>query len=110
MIKVVQYVDARNESPYAKWFGGLSAQAAAKITVVMTRIGLGNFSNVSGVGEGVFERELEWGPCYRIYFGKDGDDLIILLGGGSKKRQQGDIDRAKARWKDYTKRKAQKQE
>jgi putative addiction module killer protein len=107
VIKVEEYLDERGRSPYAKWFNGLPAQAAAKVTTVKTRMGQGNLSNVSGVGEGVYEREIDWGPGYRVYFGKDGENLIILLGGGSKHRQQSDIDSAKERWKDYKKRKMQ---
>ncbi|HEY8670995.1 MAG TPA: hypothetical protein VIL63_09160 [Terriglobales bacterium] len=41
---------------------------------------------------GVYEYRLDFGPGYRIYFGKDGEILVILLGGGTKKRQQKDID------------------
>ena len=65
----------------------------------MRRLELGNFSNVKGVRAGVLE--------YRIYFGKDGDALVILLGGGTKKRQDRDIATAQMRWKDYKKRKSQ---
>jgi putative addiction module killer protein len=35
--------------------------------------------------------KIDFGPGYRIYFGKDGDCLVILIGGGTKKRQQSDI-------------------
>jgi putative addiction module killer protein len=52
----------------------------------VTRISLGNLSNIEGVGSGVFEYKLDFGPGYRIYFGKDGQALVILLGGGAKKR------------------------
>ena len=45
--------------------------------------------------------------AYRVYFGKDGDALIILLGGGTKKRQQRDIEAAKSLWKQYKQRKRQ---
>jgi putative addiction module killer protein len=44
----------------------------------------GNLSNVKGVGEGVLEYRIDWGPGYRIYLGRDGETVIILLGGGSK--------------------------
>jgi putative addiction module killer protein len=46
---------------------------------------------------------LDFGPGYRVYFGKDGEQLVILLGGGSKKRQQADIDieAAQALWQEY---------
>ena len=55
----------------------------------------------------MFENRIDFGPGYRIYFGKDGDQLIILVGGGSKKRQQADIQAAQARWQDYKQRQRQ---
>lgn len=70
------------------------------------RIQQDNFSNAKGVGAGAYEFRIDFGPGYRIYFGKDGDLLVILLGGGAKKRQQDDIATALARWQDYKKRKA----
>jgi len=71
------------------------------------RLELGNFSNVKGVGAGVFEYRIDFGPGYRLYFGKDGEAVVILLGGGTKKRQDRDIGMARERWADYKKRKAQ---
>ena len=62
-------------------------------------------SNTKSVGSGVFECRIDFGPGYRVYFGKDGNTLIILLGGGTKKRQQNDIQKAWKIWKDYKKRK-----
>jgi putative addiction module killer protein len=44
---------------------------------------------------------LDFGPGYRIYFGRDGDTLIVLLGGGTKQRQQTDIVRAQNLWQAY---------
>jgi putative addiction module killer protein len=75
------------------------------VTTAVTRISLGNFSNVKGVGSGVFEYKLDFGPGYRIYFGKDGETLVILLGGGTKGSQQRDIGTAVANWQDYKRRK-----
>ena len=69
------------------------------------RLGLGNFSNVKGVGSGVFECRIDFGPGYRLYFGKDGDRLVILLCGGTKQRQQKDITLATERWQDYKRQK-----
>jgi putative addiction module killer protein len=63
----------------------------AKVTPAIIRMEQGNFSNVKGVGSGVFEYVLNFGPGHRIYFGKDGDQIIVLLGGGTKKREQIDI-------------------
>ncbi|GEM21521.1 hypothetical protein NONS58_29650 [Nitrosococcus oceani] len=65
----------------------------------------GNFSNVKGIGAGVNEYRIGFGPGYRIYFGKDGDRLVILLAGGTKKRQDADVAAAKGHWRDYKRRK-----
>ncbi|MFZ0321165.1 MAG: type II toxin-antitoxin system RelE/ParE family toxin [Candidatus Sulfotelmatobacter sp.] len=105
LLAAKQYEDAHGRSPYEEWFIHLHAPAAAKVTGAIIRMEQGNFGNVKGVGPGVFEYALNFGPGYRIYFGKDGDRIIILLGGGSKKRQQRDIDLAVGRWQDYKRRK-----
>ena len=42
-----------------------------------------------------------FGPGYRIYFGKDGDSIIVLLVGGDKGSQAKDIARARGFWHDY---------
>jgi putative addiction module killer protein len=77
------------------------------VTTALRRLELGNFSNVKGGGAGVFEYRIDSGPGYRVYFGKDGDTVVILLAGGTKKRQDKDIADAHERWADYKKRKAQ---
>lgn len=100
-----EYVDAHGRSPFAEWFERLGATAAAKVTVALARMEQGNLSNAKGVGGGVREYRLHSGPGYRLYFGMEGDRVIILLGGGTKTRQQRDIARAKALWQDYKKRK-----
>jgi putative addiction module killer protein len=105
VIEVREFLDTTGRSRYAAWFDSLNAQAAAKVATAVTRISLGNFSNVESVASGVFEYKLDFGPGYRIYFGKDGETLVILLGGGSKKRQQRDINDAHANWQDYKRRK-----
>lgn len=53
----------------------------------------------------MLEHRIDWGPGYRIYFGRDGDELVILLAGGTKKRQQKDIEDAQRRWQEYKQRK-----
>lgn len=100
-VEILEYLDAGGRSPYRDWFDGLDAQAATKVAVALTRMGLGNFSNAKGVGAGVQEYRIDYGPGYRIYFGRDGERLVILLAGGTKKRQQGDIATAQSRWADY---------
>ncbi len=78
-----------------------------KLTTTVHRMEQGNFSNVKGVGDGVYEFRIDFGPGYRIYLGKDGDRLVILLAGGTKKRQDADIAAAKTNWGDYKRRKRQ---
>ena len=105
MIEIREYVDTEGRSPYAKWFDKLDARAAAKIATALVRLEQGNLSNVKGVGAGVRECRVDFGPGYRVYFGKDGDTLVILLGGGTKKRQQEDIEAAQDLWRQYKRRK-----
>jgi putative addiction module killer protein len=50
------------------------------------------------------EYRIDFGPGYRIYFGREGDEMVILLGGGTKRRQQDDIERAKENWRIYKER------
>lgn len=104
MAEIRYYIDTDGKQPFARWFETLDAIAAAKITVALARMEQGNFSNVEPVGEGVSEYKLDFGPGYRVYFGKDGEKLVILLTGGTKKRQDSDIARAKAYWQDYKRR------
>jgi putative addiction module killer protein len=101
MIELRYYLTKDGNSPFEDWFSRLDAAAAAKVTVALTRLELGNLSNAKGVGEGVLEYRIDWGPGYRVYFGRDGDVLVILLTGGTKQRQRRDIDQAKEQWADY---------
>lgn len=105
MIVVVEYEDETGAHPFSKWFAKLNVHAALKIRTAIARMENGNFSNVKAVGQGVSEYRLDFGPGYRIYFGQDGDKLVILLGGGTKKRQGRDIEAAKNHWSAYRARK-----
>ena len=105
MIEVREYIDTDGRSPYARWFNRLNAQAAAKVATALIRMEQGNLSNAKGVGAGVLECRIDSGPGYRVYFGRDGDALIILLGGGTKTRQQKDIGTAHDLWQEYRRRK-----
>ena len=104
-IRVAEYLDPSGRSPFRRWFDDLDATAAAKVSTALYRLGQGNFSNVKGVGGGVFEYRIDFGPGDRVYFGKDGPAWVILLGGGTKKRQSGDISAAVDAWTDYKRRK-----
>jgi putative addiction module killer protein len=87
------------------WFDQLDIKAATRIANALSRLGQGNLSEVKGVGGGVLERRVDFGPGYRIYFGRDGERIVILLAGGTKARQPRDIEDAQTRWRNYKARK-----
>jgi putative addiction module killer protein len=91
--------DGRNL--FGEWFDRLNSEAARRVTTALYRLGPGNFSNVKSVGGGVFEYRIDFGPGYRVYFGKDGEKIVILLCGGTKQRQQEDIALAGECWQEY---------
>jgi len=101
VVEIREYRDPGGHSPFGEWVDALDSQPAQKVARALYRLGLGNFSNVKGVGAGVFEYKINFGPGYRVYFGKDGEEIVILLGGGTKRRQQNDIEVALARWENY---------
>lgn len=105
MLEIREYLDVNGSSPYGRWFDSLNATAAAKVATAIYRMEQGNFSNVKSVGGGVHEYRIDFGPGYRIYFGKDEGRFVILLAGGSKKRQHVDIMVAKQYWQIYKRRK-----
>jgi putative addiction module killer protein len=105
VLEIRYYLYPNGQSPFAKWFAGLEATARAKVAVAIARLEKGNLSNVKPVGEGVLEYRINFGPGYRVYFGRDGEVLVILLTGGTKKRQQRDITAAIELWTDYRHRK-----
>lgn len=93
LVKVQEYLREDGSSPYQKWFDSLDPQAAAKVTVAKLRMERGLTSSVKWFG-GIGEYKIDWGPGYRIYLAKDGQQLIVLFGGGTKKTQESDIQKA----------------
>ena len=104
VINVEEYIREDASNPYKKWFDGLDAQAAAKVTTAKLRMSLGNTSSIKWF-DGLGEYVIGWGPGYRIYLAQDGETLIVLFGGGTKRGQQRDIDQAKALLLEYKARK-----
>ncbi len=101
MIEVNHYLDSKGRDIFARWSGNLDREAAGRIERALLRLTYGNTSSVKAVGGGVNELKIDFGPGYRVYFGWQGDTLVILLGGGTKKRQQQDIRQAQERWSDF---------
>lgn len=99
--QVIEYLEPDGRSPFGEWFARLDAAAAAKVAAALYRLEQGNFSNARRLGRGSSEYKIAFGPGYRIYFGREGDDRVILLGGGTKKSQSKDIQRSQERWRRY---------
>ena len=99
--RVLSYRAAGGRFPYREWRGSLSdedTEIAADVRI--TRLSAGNLGDSRPIGGGAFESRIDFGPGYRIYYGVDGDEVILLCG-GDKSTQGADILRAKEYWKDY---------
>jgi putative addiction module killer protein len=84
----------------------LNGAAAARIAIRIDRLALGNFGDCKALREGVSELRIDWGPGYRLYFGRLGRESVLLLCGGDKRKQSADIERAIDYLKDYKERTA----
>ncbi|MGE4048414.1 MAG: type II toxin-antitoxin system RelE/ParE family toxin [Acetobacteraceae bacterium] len=109
MPEALEYESEDGRSPFSEWYWRLEARAAARVRRTIIKLEAGLRPDVKGVGEGVFESRINFGPGYRVYFGVDGTTLIVILGGGDKSSQDGDIAEAKRRWADYKARKRRTQ-
>ncbi|RRA48435.1 type II toxin-antitoxin system RelE/ParE family toxin [Acidipila sp. EB88] len=106
MVELLEYVDVRGRSAFGRWYSALEPAVRARIAVALDRLSR-NALPAKGVGEGVQELRLAFGPGYRVYFARDGGALVILLAGGTKRRQSADIERAQALWREYRQRKGE---
>lgn len=59
-----------------------------------------NFGDCKSVGDGVIELRIHASSGYRVYFGRHGNNVVILLCGGDKSHQETDIKKAKIGWAD----------
>lgn len=104
MFEILLYQSADGDLPFRTWQESLDPSARAKVQAAIERMAAGSLGDAKSVGAGVLERRIDWGPGYRLYFGREGSVLIILLAGGTKHRQQQDVVAAQARWADYKRR------
>ncbi|MBF0105353.1 MAG: type II toxin-antitoxin system RelE/ParE family toxin [Deltaproteobacteria bacterium] len=87
--------------PFEDWIKSLKdKKVRARIFSRIDRLRLGNFGDCRSVGGGVYELRIHFGAGYRVYFGLEGDKIVILLCGGDKKTQKKDIECAQMYWKE----------
>ncbi|OGQ36138.1 MAG: addiction module killer protein [Deltaproteobacteria bacterium RIFCSPHIGHO2_12_FULL_43_9] len=100
--ELLEYLTSDGENPFNEWLRGLKdISARAIIRKRLNRVRKGNFGNAESVGDGIFELKIYYGPGYRVYYGLDGNTVVVLLCGGDKGSQRKDIQKAKEYWKDY---------
>lgn len=100
--EIEYYVLSNGKSPFLEWYQSLKTEKIKAIVLKrLARVRLGNLGEYRFVGEGVYEFKIDFGPGYRIYFGQEGEKLILLLCAGEKSGQQKDIRRAIEYWEDY---------
>lgn len=76
------YTDQDGDAPFWDWFERLHDPAKVRVTRAPRQMANGNLSNAKSVGFGVLEFRIDFGPGYRIYFGRDGQEIVLLLTGG----------------------------
>ena len=101
-MQILYYETNKGKAPLIDWLERLKdRKAAAKIMVRIERVKAGNLGTYRTLGEGLHELKIPYGPGYRVYFGREGNELVILLCGGDKRKQSQDIQKARLFWEDY---------
>ena len=100
--RVIVFAEKNGNEPFTQWLYDLKDSVGLKrILIRITRLEQGNYGDCEPVGEGVSELRMFFGPGYRVYFGEDAENIVVLLCGGDKGSQQQDIKKAKAYWQEY---------
>ncbi|MFP4500059.1 MAG: type II toxin-antitoxin system RelE/ParE family toxin [Candidatus Hydrogenedentota bacterium] len=85
-------IEIRSTDTFVKWLDRLAdINARARVLARIDRLAEGNPGDSRGVGEGVMELRITYGPGYRVYYVAQGQELVILLAGGDKSSQSRDI-------------------
>lgn len=100
--RVIVFAEENGNEPFTQWLYDLKDSVGRKrILIRITRLEQGNYGDCEPVGEGVSELRMFFGPGYRVYFGEDAENIVVLLCGGDKGSQQQDIKKAKDYWQEY---------
>jgi putative addiction module killer protein len=100
-LSVREYLTAQGASPFRTWLTRLDVRVRARLQARVLRFEMGKLGDHRAVGRGVWEARCDFGPGYRIYFGRPEHAIVLLLIGGDKASQRHDIRRAQEYWTDY---------
>jgi len=85
-------IDMKKTDIFVQWLDELrDIRARARIQARIERLAAGYLGDVKPVGDGVSELRIDYGPGYRVYFTRRGNEVVILLAGGDKSTQDTDI-------------------
>jgi putative addiction module killer protein len=101
--RTVQYHrTADGKFPFKDWLDGIAdRKVLAAVDARIARFRGGNLGKSEPIGGGVSENKIDYGPGYRLYYGIDGKDIVILLLGGNKSTQNADIKTAQGYWEEH---------
>ena len=103
-MKLLVYKNQKGTSPLSDWLNK-NRDIQARIRQRLRRLEQGHFGDVKYVGDEIYEMRFFFGSGYRVYYGMEEDQIIVLLCGGDKSTQSRDIEKAKEYWMDYKERK-----
>ena len=104
-MEIRHYVTASGQDPFQQWLDGLKdLNGRVAIQRRIDRVTNGNFGDHKFCRDGVWELRIDFGPGYRVYFGREKNSVILLLCAGSKRTQSADIKQAVRYWLDYQRR------
>ena len=104
-VEIRHYLTSAGTDPYQRWLDELK-DLRGRVTIQrrIDRIANGNFGDHRFCRDGVWELRIQFGSGYRVYYGREGETVVVLLGGGSKRTQSTDIKKVVRYWLDYQQR------
>ena len=100
------YVTNSRKAPFIEWINSLDMKSQIIVDRYIQRVAQGGAKkSIKNLKEGLFEIKIPYGSGLRVYFGEEGNRLVLLLIGGDKKTQNRDIERARKYWMEYGKQK-----
>jgi putative addiction module killer protein len=104
-VEIRHYLTSAGTDPYQRWLDKLK-DLRERVTIQrrIDRMANGNFGDHRFCRNGVWELRIQFGPGYRVYYGREGETVVVLLCGGSKRTQSTDINKAVGYWLDYQQR------